>query len=118
MFVQKRALQKIWQPSHSREDGSLFGGEKNPDYRETINTELCFFPICSKLHYFCTAELQACNGPITQFPITLSTHTHFKKNTVQAISNVSKSQIFEIDDRLGGQISEISGLFNIKPGHY
>lgn len=79
MFVQKRALQKIWQPSHSREDGTLFGGEKNPDYRETINTELCFFPICSKLHYFCIAELQACNGPITQFPITLSTHTHFKK---------------------------------------
>lgn len=79
-----------------------------------------FCPVCSKQHYLCIAELQACNGPITQyitqFPVILSTHTLVFLNTAQAIkiSNI----IFDIDDRLGGQISENSGVFNIKSEHY
>lgn len=65
------------------------------------------------MHCWITGQQQAYNSIPHNFIHTY--FFYFFLNTVQAIK--ISNAIFEADDRLGGQISETPGLFNIKPEH-
>lgn len=86
---------------------------KKSSDRETVNTEL----LQTTLFMYCwiTGLQWVYNSIYNSIPHNFI-HTLFFLNTVQAI-RISDAN-FEIGDRLGGQISEIPGLFNIKPGCY